>query len=791
MGFLAPLMLVGASAAGIPLILHLLYRARYRPVPWGAMKFLRLAIEQTSRRLQFQEYVLLVARMLVLCLLAAALMRPVNLSLFGMVWIVATALLFCITLTWWLVAWSAKGLNAKLIQLGVSYGIILLLLWPTAIGLYRFTGSSPKSVSGARGEAVDAIFVMDLSYSMNAREGAKTRLDLAKESALKVIDDLPPNSTVQVITCTDRAAAVGPKSPRNLDQAKLLVQNLQATQQSTDFLGGLTEAVAAFSRAEGAAKEVYLFSDMQRGGWERQSSAVRVKCEEIKAQGTLFLVRCGSQPVRNVAVVDLKPQTDIPHTGSRMPFTVIVKNTGTEPVTGLTVTLKVDGQPLDKDAQPIEKLGPGETKPVTLTGKIDQAGWRVLTAEVKPDQLDDDNKFDRVILVREKVRVLVVDGSPNDREPEKAGSFFVGHALLPVPEEFKFQYHVRPTIVKAADVSPGYLADKEVCILVNCPFGGPGSVPADFIPALGEFVKQGHGLLITSGPNVEKAVYNRVLGPGGANVLPMEIGDVFNAPKEPPLFPDPNSIDEKSFLARFKLSANDPFLQLRDAFVLKGVGVVEPKQEELKDSGRVLMRYNDGRPALVGKQVGSGEVLLLTTSLDKEWGFFATNLTFQPFIHGALTHLIERSAVGFNRVAGEPIRWTPKELNRSYVVTRPDGQRVRLGKPQGGATEQLALTVSDTSRAGIYTIAEEGVEAGTRFAVVPDLRESETMDPLPDQQIDELLGFKADHLTSGADATSKAESIRNRNEWTVTVLFVLLLFAVFETAWAWFCGKAW
>jgi len=474
-----------------------------------------------------------------------------------------------------------------------------------------------------------------------------------------------------------------------------------------------------------------------------------------------------------------------------MPFTVIVKNTSSEPVTGLTVTLKVDGQPLDKDAQPIEKLGPGETKPVTLTGKIDQAGWRVLTAEVKPDQLDDDNKLDRVILVREKVRVLVVDGSPNDREPEKAGTYFIGHALLPVPDEFKFQYHVRPTIVKAADASPGHLADKEVCVLVNAPVGGPGSLQADFLQALGEFVKKGHGLLITSGRNVEKTVYNRVLGSGGSNLLPMELDDVFEGPKDPPLFPDPNSIDEKSFLARFKLSANDPFLQLRDAFVLKGVGVIEPKEDELKDSGRVLMRFNDGRPALVGKQVGEGEVLLLTTSVDKDWGFFATNLTFQPFIHGALTHLIERSSSGFNRVAGEPIRWTPKELNRSYVVTRPDGHRVRLGKPQGGATEQLALTVADTSRAGVYKISEEGVEAGTNFAVIPDLRESDTMDPLPDQQIDELLGFKPEHLASGAEATAKAESVRTRNEWTVTALLILLILAVFETAWAWFCGKAW
>jgi von Willebrand factor type A domain/CARDB len=638
---------------------------------------------------------------------------------------------------------------------------------------------------------VDAVFVMDLSFSMNAREGAKTRLDLAKEAALKVIDELPANSTVQVITCTDRAVAAGPKSPRNLDQGRLLIKNLQATQQSTDFLPGLTEAVAAFGRAEGAAKEVYLFSDLQRGGWERESSAVRMKCDEIRAQGTLFLVRCGTQPVHNVAVVDVKPQAEIPHTGTRMPFTVLVKNTGTEPVTGLTVTLKVDGQPLDKDAQPIEKLGPGETKPVTLTGKIDQAGWRVLTAEVKPDQLDDDNKFDRAILVREKVRVLIVDGSPNERDPEKSGSYFLAHALLPVPEEFKFLYHVRPTVVKAADASPGHLADKEVCILVNAPLGGPGSVPADFLRRLGEFVKDGHGLLITAGPNVEKGVYNRLLGPGGSGLLPMELCDVFDAPKDAPLFPDPASIDEKSFLARFRLSANDPFLQLRDAYVMKGVGVVEAKADQFKDTGRVLMRYNDGRPALVGKQVGDGEVLVLTTAVDKDWGFFATNLTFQPFVHGAMTHLIERSAAGFNRVAGEPIRWTPKDVHKNYQVTRPDGSRVRLGKPQGGATEQLALTVADTSRAGVYTISEEGREVGTKFAVIPDLRESETMDPLPDQQIDELLGFKPEHLTAGDAASAEAQSVRSRNEWTVAALLALLLFAVCETAWAWFCGKAW
>ena len=286
---------------------------------------------------------------------------------------------------------------------------------------------------------------------MDARDGAKTRLDLAKDAALRVIDDLPPNSTVQVVTCTDRAVAAGPKSPRNLDQAKLLIQNLQATQQSTDFLGG-TDAKPSprSSRAEGAAKEVYLFSDMQRGGWERQSSAIRAKCEEIKAQGTLFLVRCGTAagPQRG----HRRSQAAVGHPAHRQHgcrSRCIVKNTGTEPVNGLTVTLKVDGQPLDKDAQPIEKLGPGETKPVTLTGKIDQAGWRVLTAEVKPDQLDDDNKFDQVILVRDKVRVL-------DRrrlaERPRPGE---GRQLLPRPRPVAGAGRVQVPVPRPADGREG------------------------------------------------------------------------------------------------------------------------------------------------------------------------------------------------------------------------------------------------------------------------------------------------------------------------------------------------
>src|SRR5438045_8780458 len=78
MAFLAPLMLFGAAAAAIPIIIHFFFRTRYRKVAWAAMKFLLTSIEQTSRRLKFQELLLLLARVAVVALLALAVGRRVR-----------------------------------------------------------------------------------------------------------------------------------------------------------------------------------------------------------------------------------------------------------------------------------------------------------------------------------------------------------------------------------------------------------------------------------------------------------------------------------------------------------------------------------------------------------------------------------------------------------------------------------------------------------------------------------------------------------------------------------------
>ena len=234
MTFLTPWMLAGVLAAGIPVAIHLFFRSRYRRVPWAAMKFLLTSIEQTSRRLRFQELLLLLLRMLVLALLAIAFMRPVSTVVRG----------------------------------------------------------------GGRGDSVDAIFVIDTSFSMaGIDDGGKTRLELAKDEALKIIDELPSHSSVQIITTSGKSATnVGPKSRGNLDQARKIIGELDVAHLSTDLQQGinLTLMQNLLKSGQASNKEFYVFSDMQKTGFDQGSGELKSKMAEITEKAVVHFVRCGT-----------------------------------------------------------------------------------------------------------------------------------------------------------------------------------------------------------------------------------------------------------------------------------------------------------------------------------------------------------------------------------------------------------------------------------------------------------------------------------------------------------------
>ena len=76
LSFLYPAFLIGAAVAAVPILLHLLKRETAPPLLFSAVRFLKRAPEERSRRKRLRELLLLALRVSALVLLAAAFARP-------------------------------------------------------------------------------------------------------------------------------------------------------------------------------------------------------------------------------------------------------------------------------------------------------------------------------------------------------------------------------------------------------------------------------------------------------------------------------------------------------------------------------------------------------------------------------------------------------------------------------------------------------------------------------------------------------------------------------------------
>ena len=217
--------------------------------------------------------------------------------------------------------------------------------------------------------------------------------------------------------------------------------------------------------------------------------------------------------------------TTIPHTRTRVPFDVSLKNTGHEPIRGVKVSLELNGKAVEKDAAQVDQIDAGDIAKVTLTGSLDEAGPQLLSVRVQGDGLEGDNVLYKVIGVRSKVRVLLVAYPYAGQAITDAGDWFIRWSFFPFDaqkEKEKIErYFIEVESVAPSEVGPDRLANKDVVYLLNAaartdnPLEG---MAPNFIAKLAEFVRKGGGVVIGCGDAVDPAAYNRVLGPGGAAV---------------------------------------------------------------------------------------------------------------------------------------------------------------------------------------------------------------------------------------------------------------------------------
>jgi len=337
----------GAGLAALPVILHLFMRQTPKHVIFPALRLLRERQKQSKKRLRIKNWLLLLARMAVLALMALALARPR--------------------------VYSEVPLGDE--------------SQPMALGL-----------------------VFDTSLSMEYKDKDKTRLDEAKERAREIIARIPESSQVFVVDSGEPGVPI-PLPPsaalKRIDGLSIRPVN----RPLNAAMGQVYPAVADCERpvhvvyvlTDLAATAWH--TDRPAEGLDQVGKQKGGKVPKIAT----FVWRLSPKEVQNVSVDSAEPSSSVATQGEPVEIRSRIRAVGKDAVTRV-VEFELDGLKKGEKTVEIPKDG-GEvevsfTTPARLTDGEVHRGKVKLSGTPDPFERDDERYF--VFKVRPPLKVLLI-----------------------------------------------------------------------------------------------------------------------------------------------------------------------------------------------------------------------------------------------------------------------------------------------------------------------------------------------------------------------------------------------
>jgi hypothetical protein len=175
-----------------------------------------------------------------------------------------------------------------------------------------------------------------------------------------------------------------------------------------------------------------------------------------------------------------------------------------------------------------------------------------------------------------------------------------------------------------------------------------------------------------------------------------------------------------------------------------------------ESGSRVLASYASGKPFLIEGSFGRGRVLLMSTSLDLDWGSLPISGFYLPFAQSAVRYLACGGFENRNLQPGEAIvaalDIAPDE--RSIEIKGADGKSDRDGISVLRAAGRTELRYSRTAVPGEYVLSFNSAKGPREihYAVWAPPGESDLTPLSSDQwkQLRQLLGFEVIDTGGGA-----------------------------------------
>ena len=456
MTFLTGSLLLGVLAAAIPVVIHLLHRQRTVPVQWGAMQFLLELPLTFRRRKKVDHWLLLLARVLLVALLALLLARPVM-----------------------------SG------------------------GAFRAVASGPGA---------DIAVIIDHSLSAGRKAaGAQASVFEASVGALgQIAGHMRPNDTMSVVVAEHRPDASLTPVPVRSAGAKEVVERLRRLKPGMTA-AAMPDAVQAarelLGRGPNPQKVILVASDGQRNAWRIHDAGVWSAALGVRgppgATAVYSLPVVPEVAARDVLVSDLAVEPGIVGVKRPAQVTATVTNTGPGDVAALAATLFVGGK--EAGRQSLADLKAGASRSLRFDHAFANSGsnWVEVRADVD-DALDADDTAVAAVHVRQRLAVLVIDGQLTGAGGFRASQFLLA-AMQPVADEAQASTTlIQPKVISATAADLEKLDAYDAVVVNDVP--QLSDATAD---ALATYARAGHGVWVILGPRSDPAGVGAQLAKAG------------------------------------------------------------------------------------------------------------------------------------------------------------------------------------------------------------------------------------------------------------------------------------
>jgi hypothetical protein len=779
-----PLLLFGLALIAVPLILHLLMRAKPKKLLFPALRLIQNRKRTNTRRMRLRHLGLLLLRMLVIALAAVALARPAVPSAdyapqaadWVRLMVVAAG---CSAVYFGLLAfWKRRGtaphefayrrsMLRGAVVVAAFLGLMLLVAWPYQRRIAA--AITQPTVTGDEFLPVAAVMLFDTSLSMGYRQENKTRLEIAQDIAVRQIGHMPRTSRValcetsadgQIRFSSDlggvskRIAAVSAQVVnRPLDDRLLAALEAQGADHEQTRAG--EGAALAEAGREGILREVYVFTDLATSAWRKEGLPRLHETLEQMPSVNVYVIDVGVLAPTNVALTALTLSDQMLPAGSPLDLQVAVSATGVEPGDRV-VELWIDGgaDKLMKLDQTTVKIDPAAAATANFSrqapaGPVVQGEVRLVSSD--PLAFDDVRFFS--VLVQPPSEILIV-------YEKSADAVYLLNVLAPPEIAAQGEARHKCKLIQASQLKTSDLSPFAVVCLVDV--ADPQEAGWK---AMENFASNGGGVAIFLGANVKHAAY---LTAAAAAVFPGKLkGQV---PFEGEVFLDLQNLSH-------------PILK-KFADWGGGLATVEINRCWSVDPDLVagaIASYTDPKhlPAIVERALGKGRVLALTTSIDRrgEWNDLPLDWGFAPLTYETMRYLARSSQAQFNYTAGDDVilPLDSAQAVPAYLLHKPGLQQLREDIPPGTTN----LIVKGTDQLGNYRIT--GVDTDAKFErgfSVNPIADESRLDRLQKAELDSHLG--PERYSIARDLESLQRNVKTgrlgREAFPLVVLLLLIAF---------------